>query len=192
MVKIFFNLLLRNFLKHKLLNSFNTLGLSLGLTAAILIILYADHQLSYDSFHKNAENIYRLEATTNSPDWSSNLGFEHARELGAGTYPEILNIVQVNNQGETYISANGKRWAEKNIKKVAPGSQFFQLFDFEILERSKENILEAPYSVILTKSTAEKYFGDSTSHWAGIEKGFDCSVGHCDNCRNSVQLSSNF
>ncbi|OEK00287.1 hypothetical protein BFP97_01610 [Roseivirga sp. 4D4] len=161
MVKIFFNLLLRNFLKHKLLNSFNILGLSLGLTAAILIIFYADHQLSYDSFHKDAENIYRLEATTNTPDWSSNLGFEHTRELGAGTYPEIRNIVQVNNQGETYISANGKRWAEKSIKKVAPGSQFFQLFDFEILERVKDNVLETPYSVILTQSTAERYFGDT-------------------------------
>lgn len=161
MVKIFFSLLVRNFLKNKLLNSLNILGLSFGLTAAILITLYADHQLTYDGFHNDADNIYRLEATTNTPGWSSNLGFEHSRELGAGTYPEIRNIVQINNQGETYISANGKRWAEKNIKKVAPGSKFFQLFDFKILERSKENVLEAPYSVILTQPTAEKYFGNS-------------------------------
>lgn len=158
MVKIFVNLVVRNFLKNKLLNSLNVLGLSLGLVAATLITFYSDHQLSYDGFHEDARNIYRLEAKTNTPNWSSNLGFEHGRELSVGTYPEVKHIVQINNHNEVYVSSNEKKFVEKNIKKVAPNSDFFELFDFEILEGNKQDLLEAPHSVILTKSTAEKYF----------------------------------
>ena len=66
MLKIFLNLLVRNFLKDKLLNSLNILGLSLGMVAALLILLYADHEYSYDSFHENSESTYRLEAITNN------------------------------------------------------------------------------------------------------------------------------
>lgn len=161
MVKIFLNLLVRNFLKNSLLNSLNVLGLSLGLIAASLIILYADHELAYDSFHTNSKNTYRIEGRTNTPNWSANLGFEHGRELGSGNYPEVEQIVQVNNQGESYISYQGNRFVEKNIKLVAPGSSFFDLFDFELIERSGNEVLEAPYSAVLTSSTAQKYFGES-------------------------------
>ncbi len=159
MVKIFVNLLVRNFLKNKLLNSLNVLGLSLGLIAASLIVLYADHELSYDAFYSDAKNTYRFEGRTNTPNWSSNLGFEHGKELKSGNYPEIKNIVQVNNQGETYISFEGRRFVEKHIKLVAPGSDFLELFDFELLEQSRNDPLAAPYSAIITQSTAQKYFG---------------------------------
>ncbi|MBO3698058.1 ABC transporter permease [Roseivirga sp. E12] len=161
MVKIFINLLIRNFLKNKLLNSLNVIGLSLGLIAASLIILYADHELSYDGHYSDAKNIYRFEGRTNSPNWSSNLGFEHGRALKSGNYPEIKNIVQVNNQGESYISFEGRRFVEKNIKLVAPGSDFLELFDFELLEQSRKDPLTAPYAAIITKSTARKYFGQN-------------------------------
>ena len=68
MLKIFLNLFARNFLKGKLLNSLNILGLSLGMIAAMLILLYADHELSYDRFHRESDNTYRLEAITNGED----------------------------------------------------------------------------------------------------------------------------
>ncbi|MEQ9404705.1 MAG: ABC transporter permease [Cyclobacteriaceae bacterium] len=157
-MRIFFNLALRHFLKSKGLNSLNVIGLSMGLIAATLIILYADHEFTYDRFHTDAENIYRMEARTNGDNWFSNVGVEHSRELLAGSYPEVKNIVLLNPGQSSFLNYKGKKFAEKNILRTSPGSAFFELFDFKILEGNPENLLEAPHAVVLTQSAAERYF----------------------------------
>ncbi len=162
MKKLFLNLLVRNFLKNKLLNSLNILGLSMGLIAATLIIFYADHELSYDSFHTNAENIYRMEARTNSPLWFSNLGMEHGRELNSGKYPEVEAMVQLNGHPRAKLSYNGKTFFESNIYQVNTGASFFDFFDFNLLEGNKSTLLDQPRATVITKSIAEKYFGDDS------------------------------
>lgn len=158
MVKIFLNLLLRNFLKDKLLNSLNIIGLALGLTAAMLIVLYADHELSFDEFHPDGDNIYRMEARTNNPIWFSTLGMEHGRELISGKYPEVRETVELNNSNQTFFSYGQKRFLEKQVNQVAPGSSFLDFFGFELIQGDAKSALEAPHSVILTKTTAQKYF----------------------------------
>ncbi|OEJ99926.1 ABC transporter permease [Roseivirga misakiensis] len=161
MVKIFFNLVKRNFLKDKVLNTLSLLGLSLGLTASALILLFVDHELSFDTFHADAKNIYRIEAQTNSPSWSSNLGIEHNRELISGKYPEVESIVEVINSNRIFLSFLDKGFWESNVKLVAPGSDFFHFFDFELIEGNRQTLLDVPNAAVLTKSTARKYFGES-------------------------------
>ncbi|MEP5611915.1 MAG: ABC transporter permease [Cyclobacteriaceae bacterium] len=159
-MKIFFKLALRNFLKSKKLNILNVLGLSLGLIAATVIILYADHEFHYDSFHTDAENIYRFEGKTNGNQWFSNLGMEHGRELTSGKYPEVKNKALLNTGQRAFLTYKGQKYAEKNIFRTNPGSRFFDLFSYEILDGSRENLLKDPYSVVLTKSAARKYFNE--------------------------------
>ncbi len=162
-MKIFLNLALRNFLKSKGLNSLNVLGLSLGLIAATLIILYADHEFHYDSFHQDAENIYRMEGKTNGDQWFANLGMEHGRELTSGKYPEVKDKVMLNSGQKAFLKYKDRKFAEKGIHRTNPGSSFFKLFDFKVLEGNKESLLEDPYSVVLTKSAAKRYFEDESA-----------------------------
>lgn len=161
-MSIFFNLSVRNFLKSVGLNSLNILGLSLGIIAALLIIVYADHEYHYDQFHQKASNIYRMEARTNGEAWFSNLGVEHSRELMGGSYPEVVNRVLVNRAPKAFFDNGSKKFAETNLIQTSPGSNFFDFFDYEILEGNKEFLLEEPNAMVLTKSTAEKYFGASS------------------------------
>ncbi len=161
-MRIFLHLTIRNFLKSGGLNTLNILGLSLGLIATLLIIVYADHEYHYDQFHEKSANIFRMEGKTNGDQWFSNLGVEHARELMAGAYPEVVNRVNLNNAPKAFLSYDGRRFAETDIIQTNPGSSFFELFDFEILEGNPESLLEEPYAMVLTQSTAQKYFGDAS------------------------------
>ena len=115
MKKLFVKLLFRNFLKDKLLNTINLLGLSMGLVASLLIVLYADHELSYDSFHADPKNTYRMEAITNGDLWFSNLGMEHGKELQGGVYPEVKEVVQVNSHIQTFLKHDRKQYPEKIV-----------------------------------------------------------------------------
>ncbi len=159
-MRIFFNLSIRNFLKSVGLNTLNILGLSFGIIAALLIVVYADHEYHYDEFHENATNIYRMEARTNGEAWFSNLGVEHSRELSKGAYPEVLNTVLINRAPKAFVSYKDKKFAETRLIQTNPGSNFFQFFDYKILEGDKETMLEEPNAIVLTKATATKYYGN--------------------------------
>ena len=163
MIKIFLKLISRNFLKGGLLNVLNVLGLALGITATLLITLYAEHEFSYDSFHKNSNNIFRMEARTNSPLWFSNLGAEHSLALISGKYPEVVGAVMLNGNQQTFLSANGNRFPENHIYQTNLGSAFFTHFDFNLIEGNTEGILDEPYSAVITESTRQRYFNDAAA-----------------------------
>ncbi len=161
-MRLFIHLAIRNFLKSASLNALNMLGLSAGIVAALLIIVYADHEYHYDQFHTKAGNIFRLEAKTSGSSWYSNIGVEHARELGSGTYPEVSAVVQVN-RGERAFFRNpdGGRFPESDILQTNAGSRFFEVFDFEVKHGNPDHLLDEPNALVLTESKARKYFGDS-------------------------------
>ncbi len=160
--------MLSNFLRHFgrslrnfwFLNSLNLLGLSLACTAAILVFLYVDHETSVDQFHEESENIVRLEAQTNSSEWFSNLGVEHSRALKDGAYPELASVVQVNRRSRGFIESNDQRFAEELIYQTSVGSAFFKIFDFKFQEGSSDLALQEPNQIVLTASTARKYYGN--------------------------------
>jgi len=160
MKKLFLKLLFRNFLKDKLLNTLNLLGLSLGLIAALFIVLYADHELSFDRFHKDPGNTYRLEAITNGDLWFSNLGMEHGKELQGGVYPEVNNVVQLNGHSQTYLTYDQQQYPEDQLYQIAVGSAFFELFDFEVLLGDPDRFTDEPYNAVITSSIAKKVFGN--------------------------------
>jgi len=163
MNKTYFHLFIRTFFKQKILNIFNVLGLSLGVLSVTLIMLYIDHEYSYDNFHQKAGNIYRLEGTTNDDQWFSSIGVEHARELSSGSYPEVNKIVQINPSSRAFVIYKDQKIREMEAYQTTVGSGFFELFDFDVLEGNPNSFLTDPYNVVLTKSTAIKYFGDQSA-----------------------------
>ncbi len=163
MVRIFFNLLLRNFLKEKYLNLLNILGLSFGLIAFALVMLYYNHEASYDRFHSDYENTYRLEGKTNTEFWQSNLDYTYGRQFKAETYPAIKTLVEITPFGNIFFSYEDKQFVEQKIYRVLPGSRFFDVFDLEMIEGNKEGVLKDAYATVMTEQTAKRYFGDESA-----------------------------
>lgn len=134
----------------------------MGVISATLIILYIDHEYSFDNYHKNVDNIYRLEGTRTDNQWFSSLGIEHSRELRSGKYPEVEKIVQINSSSRAFVQYKDQKIPEREAYQTTVGSGFFEFFHVDVLEGNPATFLTDPYNVVLTKSTAEKYFGNQS------------------------------
>ncbi len=154
-----FKLIYRNYLKFKTLNTLNITGLSLGFVAAFLMVLYVDHEISFDAFHNEANQIFRLEAQTNSETWHASLGHETAAQLSTESFPEIEHLVMYDRKERAFVQVGDIKIPEKNAFHTAVESAFFEVFNFKFLDGDAQTALQKPYSAVLTKSTAERYFG---------------------------------
>ncbi|MFC1724475.1 ABC transporter permease [candidate division KSB1 bacterium] len=150
----------RNIKRHKVYSVINIFGLSLGLACSILVYMFINHELSFDSFHENADYIYTFTAQENS--------YQNANVWNSGTpapigdalkeyYSEIIDAVSFYpyNQG---IVRYGENVFRENIAFASP--HFFQFFSFRLAEGSPETVLKSDNSLVITKSAAVKYFGN--------------------------------
>ncbi len=160
MIKNYFKLAFRNLLQQKVLASINIVGLSIGLACFILFLLYAVNQLSFDKFHKNAANIFRV------IEWYSGFpGREPGGEAFGGTplgpaikqdFPDVENFVRIQTGfEEKLIKANNK---VTRSKLSFADQQIFSVFSFKIIEGNIE-ALKDPRKVVLTKQKALQLFG---------------------------------
>lgn len=151
----------RNICKNKLQSLVNLLSLCIGITCVMLIYAYVKHELSYDQFFENADHIYRMEFTSGLP------GKEKTRyaNINKNTNPGSLeSIPSVEKQtrfailSDIFAEASNKRITETNF--WASDSSFFSFFDFPLIEGNRNSVLEPSNSIVLTKKTARKYFGN--------------------------------
>lgn len=150
-------LAVRNIAKHKLFSLINIAGLSLGLTAAIVLFLFAKYQLTYDQHHTNADDLYivykeRITPTGIQPTydtWHPLLG-----QLKAD-FPEVKTGTRINESG-VMVEANGNRFSE-SCYYVDP--EYFNVFDFPLLVGDNNNPLPDNTSVIISNALAHKFFG---------------------------------
>jgi putative ABC transport system permease protein len=149
----------RLFSKRKSYYLTNIIGLAVGLAAAGFSILYLHHELSYDSFHRNANKIYRI---SNQMDagWFAGLNIKYIQALRQDTVPEIEELVRIRRYYSKFVFVGDRKFYESKVMITDPGSQFFNMFDFPFREGSPETSLSKPNSVILASSLARKYFGD--------------------------------
>ncbi|MCB0491518.1 MAG: ABC transporter permease [Cyclobacteriaceae bacterium] len=151
-------LALRNIAKHKLFSLINIAGLSLGLTAAIILFLFARYQLTYDQYHSNADNLYivykeRITPTGTQPTydtWHPLLG-----QLKAD-FPEVKTGTRINESG-VMVEANGNRFSE-SCYYVDPA--YFNVFDFPLALGDNNNPLPTKNSAIISQELAKKFFGE--------------------------------
>jgi putative ABC transport system permease protein len=146
--------------KHSGYLILNITGLTIGITSFLLISLYVLHELSYDRFHKNYENIYRikvkgvmagstLDQAITAPPMAQTL---------LADYPEILHAVRLNRSGAWLVKYGETRFNEDGV--LFADSSFFSVFDFELLSGDPKTALANPRSMILTEKFAKKYFGN--------------------------------
>ena len=163
---MFFNYLkiaLRNLLKHKSYSLINVFGLAIGLACAILIILFVQDELSFDSFHADAEHIYRVVEERQTPDGSKRY-FAHTMGPIAPSllesFPEVEAAVRVRDRyglGRVAVGYGEYNAYVGDHLLVEPS--FFDVFDFQLLQGNAETALNDPRSIVLTESAARRYFG---------------------------------
>ena len=162
MLKSYLKIALRNLKRQKLYSSINILGLATGFTCAILILLWVQDELSYDRFNPNASVLYRV-------NWDYKENGDEG--VGPGTppplaaklvsdIPGIAAATRLRPMLKTVVRYGDKFFNENGI--VSADSNFLKLFPFPMLSGNPESALEEPNSVVLTESTARKYFGSQS------------------------------
>ncbi|MGC4035909.1 MAG: ABC transporter permease [Chitinophagaceae bacterium] len=160
MFKNYLKVALRSIRKNKLYSFVNIIGLTTGITGCILIGLYIWNELSYDNFNKNADRIVRA-----TMEYGGGGTVNKAAVTGTKVGPQLArSFPQIEAYTRTIKSpksvANGtKVFNEKNF--LYADADFFKIFSFNLLRGDAANVLASPNKIVLTKTAAKKYFGDT-------------------------------
>ncbi|HEX7493437.1 MAG TPA: ABC transporter permease [Bacteroidales bacterium] len=138
----------------------NVGGLAIGLTSFLFITLYVIHELSFDRFHKNYENIYTLKVVGRMAGGTLDQAVTAAPMAKAmmNDYPEVLHAARVTQMGAWLIRFGENKFNEDGV--LFADSTFFDVFDFKLLQGDPKTALVRPRSMILTEEFAKKYFGN--------------------------------
>jgi putative ABC transport system permease protein len=160
MFQNYFKVALRNILKYKFFSAINILGMTIGLTACLLITLYVVDELSFDTFHKNADRIYQvgLHGKLGGQDLHvANTCPPMAAALVADI-PEVEAATRIAGFfGQPAVKYEDKSFAEEKV--YFADSNFFDFFSFHLVEGDPKTALKDPNTVVVTPAIATKYFG---------------------------------
>jgi putative ABC transport system permease protein len=169
MVKNYFRIAFRTFSRNRIFTLVNVFGLSIGLTACLLIASYVFDELNYDKYAANAAQIYRLgiHVTGNGsvedyPHVDGGVGPGMLRELPEiRTYTRMASLL-----GDVYLKYGNKQFKENKITYA--DSNFFEVFTIPFLKGDAKSALSQPGSMVITKDFAKKYFGEDDPMGKGI------------------------
>jgi len=161
MLKHFLITGLRNFWRNKSSTILNILGLAIGMATTLLILEYVFNELSYDRFHKNKDDIYRVIVKEEKDGAISPTSYLTAAVAPSMSeeFPEIEHFVRFSNPSGGYLSSGDHDYQLENITYA--DSALFDVFSFSLLQGNPETALSAPYQVVLSESTTRKIFGDA-------------------------------
>jgi putative ABC transport system permease protein len=158
MLKNYFKTTLRNLFRNKVYSFINISGLSLGLACAMLIVLYVKDETSYDRFHANVKNIYRVTVKSLNPDGSANVGGNTGYLQGprfTANVPGIRSFVRI--QSNYMDMKNGDDVKSEEIFDV--DSNFFSIFSFPLVSGNPKTALLQPNSMVISEDVAKQRFG---------------------------------
>ncbi len=148
----------RNIRKQSVYYTLNFLGLTLGLACCALAIIYVQYESSYDDFHHDSANTYRVTGKIAQRAWFPSIQNVYADPLMEGVLPEIKKITKFRRAPQQFAVYGEKRLGTRGMV-TNPGSDFFDIFNFEPIEGQPEQMLEEPNSVVFTATSAEKLLG---------------------------------
>lgn len=161
MIKSYFKTTWRNLMKKKTFSFINVLGLTIGITVCLLIFVYIVNEFSVDRFHADNDRIYRVMRGVLMEGGERKVAYlsgPYAPALLNDFGEEIEEAVRVN-PTEGLITIGDRSFRERRIYDV--DSNFFNLFSFPLVRGDAATALNDPSSVVLTESTARKYFGST-------------------------------
>ena len=164
MIKYNLKLFFRNIKKHKSTFLINVIGLGIGIASFLVLTLYVYNDITYDYFHKNISNIYRVREGKGI----QTKGLLLPKMLEQ--IPEIKNGTRIFDWGGTRLSYKDVAFFE-NIHYA--DTAFFKMFSFPFTEGSSKNTIKDKYSVVISTAFAEKYFGKTSALGKQLHVNFD-------------------
>ncbi len=160
MFKNYIKIAFRNIIKNKVYSFINITGLAIGIAGSLLILVYVAGQLSYESMHENRDRIVRVSVQFGKDDASMTLAgaMPALGPAAAANIPDVKSAVRFRADQDAKIKIGDKIFTEHNF--FFADSNVFNVFTFPLIEGNKETALNNPTSIVISKSTAEKYFGD--------------------------------
>jgi len=171
MLRHLLTIAIRNILKHFNYSILNILGLAIGISSFLFILIYVSDELKYDRFHENHDQIYRMNRLYDSNDIhedAATVSFPFGPAL-VEDYPDMIKsqvrffdfqvsaMLFENLEDSTHVLKFNEEWfymADSNV---------FQMFTFPLLEGDPASALNRPNTIVLTESTAKRYFGDKSA-----------------------------
>jgi putative ABC transport system permease protein len=167
LLRNYFKVSYRHLAKNKTFAIVNIVGLALGMAAALLIYDYTRFEKSYDTFHTNANHLYRVTTAWNPRSTPDDVRATSVPWSGPGVkeaFPEVMEYTRFAPlqamSGDKTIHYNNTPIEEANIFLADAG--FLKMFSFEMLDGNKETALNEPGNVVITQSVANKYFEDES------------------------------
>ena len=171
----------RNLTKYKFISFINLFGLTVGLTCCLLILTYILHELSYDRYHDNSENIYRVTRIFNNPETKA-----VALHLGTVSPPfgpllqndfkQIQKMTRLLPNGNIAFRYEDKIFYEKDCYYA--DEYLFDVFKVDVTKGNPKKALTDPFSVMLKEDIAKKYFGneDPINKMVRLDNNIACKV----------------
>ena len=163
MIKRFLHITFRHFRKNLLISLLNIAGLAIGIACFIMIILYLNHELSYDKHNEYYDDIYRVAVDARIGNTLISCTWTPAPMPAAmyDEFPEVMAVTRISDRAQT-VKIGDKLYNEKLAAAV--DSSFTDIFSLNFIEGSPGKNLNEPGQILLDRSTAIKYFGNEPAY----------------------------
>lgn len=160
MFKNYIKTALRNLFKHKGYSLINIAGLAIGMTSCLLILLYVQHELGYDSFNEKADRIYRVAGSYRygGRDFEDAASPAPMAGVMVKDYPEVIDAVRFFKYGNFIAQYKDNSFKERRV--FYADTSFFNIFSVPLLIGNPETALASPNKLVLSQNTVKKYFGE--------------------------------
>ena len=163
MIKNYIKIAWRNLLRDKVFSSINILGLATGMVVALAIIQYARFELSFESTHEKSDRVARISLDYINEGTIAYQDAESYKPLGPrlkADFPEVIEFARATRLDMREFTVKEKRYKEEGI--YVADHTFFDIFSYQFIEGDSNTALNNPYEIVLTESTAQRFF-DKTS-----------------------------
>ena len=176
----------RNYIKNAIRRSFkdkfhtllNILGLAIGMASALLILQYVKFETSYNDFHENRDEIYRISYSKEKAgveSFNTVLTYAGVGRLMVEQFPEVIDFVRLRPVGtirsKTLIRYQDQFFEEEDVFFTEPS--FFEIFSFDLVRGDASSVLQDQFTAVISESMAKKYFGNEDPIGKIIRKGTD-------------------
>ncbi len=159
MLRNYVKITFRTLSKNRVYSALNIFGLALGIAACLFISQYVSYEYSYDKFHSNHEDIYRVKYMVyrgGKLDIDCAAAVPRVGPFMKENMPEVVDFVRAFPM-ESVMEYNNIQYNEKRIQIADPS--FLKIFDYPLIHGDTETALTEPNQVVITESIAKKYFG---------------------------------
>jgi len=193
MIRNYFKIAFRNLWKNKGFSAINILGLAIGITTCLIIMLFVYNELSYDRFNVKSSSIVRVtfQGSAAGQKFNEATVMPPVAQTMKADFPEVLDATRIRDYGKPRLICGDKSFKEDAFAFVDPN--FFVVFTLPLIEGDAKTALAAPNTVVITKALARKYFGneDPVGKVISFKEG-DKAAYKVTGVINKVPLNSHF